>query len=64
VTLRRLPRPTPASTPIQQACWHLGEAFRAARTDRRTFEAFVSIIIERTARESLRLLEHDRRRRS
>lgn len=60
--MRRLPRPAPSgSSPIQGACWHLGEAFRLAQTDRRTFETFVSIAIERLARESLRLLERERR---
>ena len=36
-----------AQTPLQAACWHLVEAFAAAQADRRTFEAFVSIAIER-----------------
>lgn len=60
MTLRRLPRPTPPSTPLQVATWHLGEAFRHARADRRTFSTFLEIAIERLARESLRLLDRER----
>jgi len=56
----RLPRPTPRTTPLQRACWHLGESVRAARSDRRTLEAFVSIAIEAIAAESLRLLAKER----
>ena len=59
--MRRLPRPNPATTPIQRATWHLGEAFRAAQSDRRTFTTFLEIAIERIARESLRLLDRERR---
>jgi len=61
VTLRRLPRPTPRSTPLQRALEHFGEALRVAKTDRRTFAAFLEIAIERIARESLRLLDRERR---
>ena len=57
--MRRLPRPATAQTPLQRACWHLGEAFAAARADRRTFAAFCDIAVERLAKESLRLLNDE-----
>jgi hypothetical protein len=53
--LRRLPRPGLAATPLQRACWHLGEAIRAAREDERADCSFVDILIQRTAKESARL---------
>lgn len=61
MTLRRLPRPNPATTPLQRALEHFGEALRIAKTDRRTFAAFVSIVIDRVAAESARLLDRERR---
>jgi len=60
--MRRLPRPVPAQTPLQGACYHLGEAFRFAQTDHRTLEAFIGIAIERLAREAGRLPERERLR--
>jgi len=61
VSLRHLPRPVPRATPLQRPCWHLGEAVRAARSDRRTLEAFVSIASEAIAAEAVRLLGKARR---
>lgn len=46
----------PGGTPLQRACWHLGEAVKAAREDERANRAFIDVLIERTAVESLRLL--------
>lgn len=60
--LRQLPRPAPAQTPLQSlALSHLGEAIRASHSDRRTFETFVSVAIDRLAAEAARLLERERR---
>ncbi len=61
MSIRRLPRPTPRSTPLQLALEHFGEALRVAKTDRRTFAAFLSIAIDRVAAESARLLDRERR---
>lgn len=58
--MRRLPQPNPA-TALQRALVLFGEALQTAKTDRRTFAAFVSIVIDRVATESASLLERERR---
>jgi hypothetical protein len=51
VTLRRLPRPEPASTPLQQALELVSHAVAIAKHDRRTWTVFLDCAVEIIARE-------------
>jgi hypothetical protein len=57
--MRRLPFPAPR-TPLQQATAHFAEALRTAKTDRRTFETFLAIAIDRLAAEAAQRLDRER----
>ena len=61
MTLRRLRRPAPPLTPLQQALWHFGEALWFAKTDARTFGSFLAVVGARIAAEEARRLDREPR---
>jgi hypothetical protein len=58
---RRLPRPTPALTPLQRALGLFAEALAQAKVDPATFRAFLGIAEARLAAEEAALLDREQR---